>query len=462
MTSRSPPPEDDAALESRGAERRRSRASRRWRSSGERFGITALAVALVAGALWLTYQFVEPAPPDTLRIASGSPQGAYHAFANELAREFAVEGITLEIVETEGSIDNLARLDAGAVDIAFVQSGLADAGTYPEFEGLASLYYEPLWIFSTREPRPERIVDLKGLRVAVGPEGSGTRRVALQLLEANGIGLDALTLEPLGETDAADALLAGDIDAAFAISSAGGALVTSLLGTDGVTLMDFTRSEAYARRYPFFTSLVLPAAVIDLERDVPARDISLVAAAATLVAHERLHPALADLAMQAAGRVFSRTTLFSKAERFPSPDYLDFPLGDEADRYYKYGIPFLQRYLPFWAANLIDRLKLLALPLLALLLPLSRLLPPAYRWTVRKKVFRWYEEVQRIDLRASDDPRPASLKACLGELARIEDDAREVAVPLGYAHELYALRLHIDLLTQQIERRLADASPTTA
>lgn len=457
MSSPIPPSPDDDAHERHGAARRRSRAARRWRSNGERVGITTLAVALVAGALWLTYQFVEPAPPDTLRIASGSTDGAYDAFARELAREFAAEGITLEVIETEGSVDNLARLEAGDVDIAFVQSGIASAEDYPALEGLASLYFEPLWIFSTREPRPERIADLEGLRVSIGPKGSGTRRVALQLLEANGISEDALTLAPSGGTSAADALLAGELDAVFAISSADGSMVRSLLGRDGVTLMDFTRAAAYARRYPFFTSLVLPAGVIDLERDVPSRDIALVAAAATLVAREELHPALADLAMQAAGRVFARTTLFSDAGRFPSPDFLDFPLSDEADRYYKYGPPFLQRFLPFWAANLVDRLKLLALPLLALLLPLSRLLPPAYRWTVRKKVFRWYEEVQRIDLRASDDPRPASLGACLEELGRIEDDAREVAVPLGYAHELYALRLHIDLLTQQIERRLADA-----
>ena len=438
----------------RSAHRRSSRRSRRWRSAGERFAITFGAVALVAGTLWLTYQFVEPAPPDSLRIATGGSGGAYHAFARELAREFAAEGITLEVIETAGSVDNLARLREREVDIAFVQSGLADAAEYPRFEGLASLYFEPLWVFSTREPRPARIADLKGLRVAAGPDGSGTRRVALQLLESNGIAADELTLLPDTARAAAEALLEGSIDAAMTISSADATMVRTLLGAEGVTLMNFTRAEAYARRYPFFTNLTLPAGVIDLERDLPSRDISLVAAAATLVAHRSLHPALADLSMQAAGRVFARTTLFSAAGRFPSPEFVDFPLSDEATRYYKYGVPFLQRYLPFWAANLIDRLKLLALPLVALLLPLSRLLPPAYRWSVRKKVYRWYAEVQSIDQLAGDDSREATLERCLADLARIEDEAREVAVPLAYAHELYALRLHIDLLSQQIERRL--------
>ena len=460
MTSRRPSPAGDETEDekrdalARSDLRRSSRSSRRWRSAGERAAITFGAVALVAGALWLTYQFVEPAPPDSLRIASGDPKGAYHAFAQELAREFAAEGIALEVVESAGSVDNLERLRNREVDIAFVQSGLASAADYPRLEGLASLYHEPLWVFSTREPRPERIADLRGLRVAAGPDGSGTRRVALQLLEANGIAPDDLTLLPDSADVATAALLDGSLDAVLTISSADAAMVRTLLGADGVTLMDFTRAEAYARRYPFFTSLTLPGGVIDLERDLPARDITLVAAAATLVAHRSLHPALADLAMQAAGRVFARTTLFSPAGRFPAPDFVDFPLGDEATRYYKYGVPFLQRYLPFWAATLIDRLKLLALPLVALLLPLSRLLPPAYRWSVRKKVYRWYAEVQSIDQLAGDDPRRATLERCLVDLARIEDEAREVAVPLAYAHELYALRLHIDLLSQQIGRRL--------
>ena len=452
-----PPPAGDEERDvlARGNRRRSSRSSRRWRSAGERAAITLGASALVAGALWLTYQFVEPAPPDSLRIASGAPGGAYHRFAEELAREFAAEGITLEVVESAGSIDNLARLRAREVDIAFVQSGLANAAEYPRLEGLASLYYEPLWVFSTREPRPERIADLRGLRVAVGPAGSGTRRVALQLLEANGIEPDELTLRPDSADAATKALLDGSIDAALTISSAEAAMVKTLLDADGVTLMNFTRAEAYARRYPFFTALTLPAGVIDFERDIPARDITLVAAAATLVAQRSLHPALADLSMQAAGRVFAGTTLFSAAGRFPAPDYVDFPLSDEATRYYSYGVPFLQRYLPFWAATLVDRLKLLALPLIALLLPLSRLLPPAYRWSVRKKVYRWYAEVQSIDHLAGDDPRRATLERCLIDLGRIEDEAREVTVPLAYAHELYALRQHIDLLSQQIERRLS-------
>jgi len=249
-------------------------------------------------------------------------------------------------------------------------------------------------------------------------------------------------------------LLDGSIDAALSISSANASMVQTLLAVPNIQLMSVGRAEAYARRYPWFSHLTLPRGVIDLAQDRPPETIDLIAVAATLVATTDLHPALGDLMMRAAASVAARDTLFSRAGRFPSRDFLDFPVSADAERYYKYGVPFLLRYLPFWAANLVDRLKLLALPLLALLLPLSRMLPPAYRWTVRKKVYHWYDEVQAIDQSTTDDSSPAALARCLLELNRIEDEARAIEVPLSYAHELYALRQHIDMLTLQIERRL--------
>ena len=416
------------------------------------YGGTAL---LIAVALWVTYQFVEPAPPDTLVMATGSPEGAYHAFGRELAGEFAKEGVKLELRESAGSVENLALLESDEeVKVAFLQSGIASAADHPDLRGLASVDFEPLWLFSNMDTRLRRIGDLAGLRVAVGAEGSGTRQVALQLLADNALSEPDITLLPLSGSKAVDALLDGSIDAALTISSANAAMVERLLLEPDIQLMNVTRAEAYARRYPWFSHLTLPRGVIDLALDRPSEDIELIAVAATLVATEDLHPALGDLMMRAAAKVAARDTLFSRSGRFPSPDFLDFPVSADAQRYYKYGVPFLLRYLPFWAANLVDRLKLLALPLLALLLPLSRMLPPAYRWTVRKKVFRWYDEVQSIDQSASQDSSPAALKRCLVELRRIEDEAREIEVPLGYANELYVLRQHVDLLIQQIERRL--------
>ena len=454
------------------------------REAPHRIGLLASSALLVVAALWLAYQFVEPAPPDSLALATGDPTGAYHAAGERLREAFAVEGIELELLSTEGSVDNLGRLAAGEADVAFVQSGLvrgtsaddgaataaddAAAAELPALdglEGLASLYFEPVWIFVRASERPTRLDALAGRRVAVGRRGSGTRPVALRLLAESGVGeADAEFLE-MGTDDAAEALSAGRIDAAFVISSADAPTVRRLLLDPEVLLLDLERAAGWSRRHAWLNHLLLPAGTLDFARDLPPVDVRLLGVAATLVAREDLHPALADLLMRAAGETFRRDTLFSNAGRFPSPDYLELPISDEATRYYRYGVPFLQRNLPFWAATLVDRLKLLALPLVALLIPLSRLLPPAWRWTVRKKVFRWYAEVQTCDLSAREDGSRANLEACLAALGRIEDEARGVEVPLGYAHELYALRLHVDLLAGQIRRRLDErdaAGPTPA
>ena len=189
---------------------------------------------------------------------------------------------------------------------------------------------------------------------------------------------------------------------------------------------------------------------MNLAGNIPPVDISLIAPAATLVAHEELHPALSDLVLQVSDDLFSGSGMFAQEGQFPSAELMDFPLSPEAERYYKSGPPLLQQFLPFWAATLIDRLKVLLLPLLALLLPLSKILPPTYRWSVRKKIYNWYEELQQVDQSASEIPTEKNLELCLARLDKIETEVREVEVPLGYAHELYILRQHIDLLARQI------------
>ncbi len=429
---------------------RPTKRTRTWSSKLKKYTLLTLVVAAV---LWFTYQFVEPAPPRKLTIATGSQQGAYYQFAKQLQSEFALEGIDLILLETEGSVENLEHLaDGGDAQVAFLQSGIANAARHSAIEGLASLYFEPLWVFSNHSKRLQRVGDLTGLRIAVGPARSGTRQVMTQLLADNGLDENHLTLLPLAGLAAVDALIDGTIDVVTTISAEHAVTVKQLLGKNhpGIKLMSFERADAYARRYPYFSSVSLPEGVIEFDLNIPASRIQLVTTAATLVVRNDLHPALSDLLMQAAGRVFKRDTLFSSAGQFPSPEFLDFQLNPEAERYFKYGVPFLQRFLPFWAANLIDRLKLLALPLIALFLPLSKILPPAYRWSVRKKIYHWYDEVQLIDQSAFDNTDDENLHNCLQQLARIESDARDVDVPLGYAHELYALRQHIDLLKQQI------------
>lgn len=436
--------------------KKKRRKTRAWLRTLKDSGLVyGLGVLLIVLATWFTFQFVEPAPPRSLTIATGSADGAYRFFAQRLKRRLAEEHVELNILETDGSVDNLQRLKNDSVDVAFLQSGLARAETYPQLDSLGALYYEPVWIFTRTGLTINRLDGLVGKNVAVGGSGSGSRIVASRLLEANEMSEEDVLFSDLSGLSAVAALERGDIDALISVASVSAPMITALLGSDKAQLATLSRSPAYARREPWLTHLTLPEGAVNLARNIPAKSVDLLAVKATLVASDELHPALRDLLLQAADSVFSEATVLSAANEFPATSGADFPLAAGAKRYYEQGPPFLQRYLPFWIANLVDRLKLLAIPLLALLLPLSRMLPPAYRWTVRKKIFRWYEQVQDLDQAASDEQTTDTLAHFKTALMAIEDEVRDVEVPLGYAHELYVLRQHIDLLIRQIDHRMS-------
>lgn len=407
-------------------------------------------IVLAAIVLFVAYQFVEPAPPYTLKIATAGESGAYHKFGLKYQRLLEKKGIDLVVVPSSGSVQNLELLRERNVDAAFVQGGVGSAYQNPDVKGLASLYLEPLWIFTRSADVPQRISDLAGLKLAVGPEGSGTRKIARQILADNNLDEQSVTLLPLSATDGADALKAGTIDALFVVTQAETAIISELVAVPDFQLMNLKRAEAYSRLHPYLTHVVIPEGVVDMVRNVPESDIHLIAPSATLVIHENLHPALIDQLMQVADAVHTNGSLLTDYGQFPNPANLDYPLSSEAERYYENGPPFLQKYLPFWAATLVDRLKVMLLPLLALIIPLAKVLPPVYTWRVRSRIYRWYEELHGLEAAAHDNE---SRQASLDELDRMENEVRKVEVPLSYDQELYSLRLHIDLLRKQLNDR---------
>ncbi|MCG8428586.1 MAG: TAXI family TRAP transporter solute-binding subunit [Chromatiales bacterium] len=369
------------------------------------------ALLLIIAGFILAYQFVQPAPPTKIRIATGSETGAYHLFGKRFAEFVAQEQIELELVTTEGSQDNIALLQSSKVDIAFVQSGAGTADQATDLRALGSLYFEPVWLFSRKQLTITQLTDLTGKRVAIGHTGSGTHPVALQLLTDNAISDTDSQLLALGGEASAKALLNGEIDAAFFIASPQSPLVRQLLTAEQIQLFSFERAEAYTRRHRYLSAVTLPEGVIDLQRNIPAEKTTLLAASANLVGTDDLHPALIDLLLQGAQEIYAKGGWFEQPGQFPSPDYLDFPLLKEAERYYKYGPPFLQRYLPFWAATLVDRLKVMILPLLALMLPLIKIMPPIYRWRMRSRIYCWYRDILAVDRQLRDNeitPEPVA------------------------------------------------------
>ena len=418
------------------------------------------AALLVVAGFWLAYQFVEPAPPKHLLISSGAPDGAYHAFAERYRDILARNGIRLEIRASSGSIENMSRLkdEASGVDIAFVQAGIAQEDEDSELVSLGNVYYEPVWVFYRGGRTLDRLTQLKGKRVAVGGENSGTQLLALQLLIASGFEPDEPGLVTLGGEAAEAALQKGEVDAVFFIAAPEAAAIQRLLRIADIRLMNFAQAEAYTRRLPYLSVVKLPEGSADLVRNLPPSDTLLVAPTAHLVARTSLHPALASLLAQALVEVHGKPGLFNRSGEFPAFRDSDFPHSDVAQRYYKSGPPFLRRYLPFWVAVLADRLIVMLIPLFALLIPAARFAPTLYAWRIRSRIYRSYGELKYLEQDIQKNFNAEKTGEYMEKLDRIEAQANVRPIPLAFTSELYSLREHINLVRDTLLRRQAKQS----
>ncbi len=419
----------------------------------------ALLLGLVA-LLWLAWRVLDPTPERRIVIATGPEQGAYQAFAERYLPLLQAQGLTVELRASQGSRQNLQWLrDANSgVMAALVQSGieeLADGDATAGLRSLGSVAPEPLWLFyrASRLPRgappPTRLAELEGWRIHTGPAGGGTGALLRQLTAANGLTTPPVPADEREAVHAVVELLQGRIDALAMVSAADAPLVQYLLRTPGVALFDFAQSEAYARRFAFLTPQRLPRGVVDLAADQPGADVRLVAATASLVVRADLHPALQQLLVQTASAVHRGGGWFARPGEYPNPTAGEFVLADEAARHYRSGPPWLQRHLPFWLANFVDRMWLVLLPLLAVLLPLARVLPPLITLRLRSRVYRWYAHLRALE--AEMESAGADLPALSQRLEALDRQTEKIGVPLAYAHELYDLRAHI----HGVRKRLA-------
>jgi TRAP transporter TAXI family solute receptor len=419
-------------------------------------------VVLVAAIGVAAYMLVDPAPPPRLTLATGQEQSAQEQFGRRYAQVLARDGITVVLQPSLGSQDNLRRLVDGKADIAFVQSGSAASAQGKELGlvSLGSLYTEPVWLFLRDATKATSLTQLKGKRINLGPEGSGVPNLFRQVLAVNGMEPGDLKITGLENTPATVELLDGRIDGLVFSSAPEAPLIQMLLRTPGIRLFDFAQAEAYTRRLPFLSHVVLPRGIVDLGRDIPAQDYHLIAPTATLVARKDLHPALIDLFVKAAGEIHGGTGWFQQQGQFPSARYTEIPVAPEADRYYREGPPFLQRYMSFWLANLFDRLWLFVVPLLALAIPLSRVVPPLYVWRIRSRIYRWYGQLRAVEQAleaAHGAQREQALPGLLQRLDDIEERVNQISIPLAFADALYGLRSHINFVRQRV--RAAAAGP---
>lgn len=420
-------------------------------------------------ALVVAWMFVKPAPPGSAVIATGSRNGAYFSTAQAYADYLGNNGMTLNIRETAGSIENYELLldPASGVVAAIVQGGTLPQGAEDKLEAVVSIYYEPVWVFVRNDANVNDLRDLRGKRIAVGPQGSGTRMLARELLAANGVknperpdkGLEVFTESDLTGEKAATALANGEIDAAFIVSSPDAPIIAYFMSASNVALLGINRSMGYERAFNYLAAVTLHEGSLDFANNLPARDTPLIAPAATIVVRQDTHVAVVQLLVQAAVREHERGTLLSPPGTFPSTARTDLPVPEETKYYLKRGPSFLQRHMPFWLASLVDRLLIMMLPLLTLIIPLARMAPPTYRWRIRSRIYRWYSELREADehLRTGAD-REAIVRDAK-RMDELEEEITGVVVPLSYMQEFYNLRLHIAFIKRKLTERLGEEPP---
>lgn len=422
-----------------------------WRDLAMTLGpILLLSIA----GIWVAIRFVRPAPPSSITITSGPDGSVFRNTAEKYRSILASNGITVQILPSKGSLENLQRLNDPSfhVDIGFVQGGVATGIKVERLVSLGSLFYEPLAIFYRSADPVDRLSQFSGKRLAIGAEGSGTRALALTLLKANGIESGGRTaLLDLSGEDAARALIAHKIDAVFLTGdSATPPLMRKLLQTPGIRVFNFVQAEAYTRRFRYLTRLELPMGTLDLGKNSPERTLYLIAPTVELVGRENLHPAISDLLIEAAREIHGSATLLQHAGEFPAPLEHEFRISNDAARYYKSGKRFLYRALPFWLASLADRAFVVLVPIVVLLLPGLRLVPSLYQWRVRARIYRWYGALIRLEREGLMNSTPEQPEQMLKQLDEIEKGVNNMKVPVAFADQFYVLREHIRFVRERL------------
>ena len=419
-----------------------------------------LIVLLVPGLLltlgigWLAFTMIRPAPPGTVVIAGGQEDSTFHNHAKKYAELIARHGIKVKILTTDGSEENLDLLqkENGKVDVGFVQAGLVSEDETQGIMSLGTMYVQPFMVFYRGRGDVDHLSELKGRKIAIGPDGSGTNTLSLKLLKENRMTAADVTLLEIDGDDAVDAFKQKKIDAIFTTSELiRTETMRELMSLPGVHLMNFLQADGYLRHLPYLSRLVAPKGSFDLGMDLPKQDIQLIGTPVELIARASLHPAISDLLLEAAHAVHGKPGMFRKPKEFPEATEHVIPVSEEARRYYTSGSPLQYRRLPFWLASLVDRILIVLVPSLIVLIPLSRAIPPLYRWRIRSKIYRSYGLLIKIEREMQRDQTPERLEDLQQRLLDVENSVDNLHLPIAFADQLYVLREHINLVRQRFD-----------
>jgi len=426
----------------------------------ETFGFSpalASVVALFLGCVCLlaVVWVVQSAPPRKLVMTSGPEGSSFQRWADDYQKILAMHGVELEIRPSGGSLDNLKRLQSATegVDIGFVAGGIAKDENLGGLVSLGSVAYQPLLVFYRGTASINRLSQLAGERVAIGAPGSGTRALALTLLQANGITGAPTTFVDLDAGAAAAALMQGKLDAVFLMGdSASVQTLRDLTRAPDVQLFSFVQADAYVRRNTFLNKITLPQGSIDLGKNLPAQDVVLVGPTVEFVARAGLHSALSDLLLDVARQVHGKAGLLQKRGEFPAPLEHEFKLSDDAQSYYKTGRSWLYRSVgSFWVASLLNRLLVAVVPLALVLIPAIRLMPVAYRFSIQLKFYRCYRPLQRVERESFGPLTTERVRELLGQIDEVEKSVNRLKVPASFADRLYWLRSYLHFVRERLK-----------
>jgi TRAP-type uncharacterized transport system substrate-binding protein len=402
----------------------------------------------------ITYHFVRPTPPSTVVMTTGVEGRTYAALGERYRQILARSGVHLKLLPSSGAVENLRRLmdKSLVVDVGFLQGGTSSSSEAPDLLSLGSILYTPLWIFYRSDGTFDDFSQLKGKRIAIGPEGSSSRKFSFDLLKASRVADPPTTLFNFADEAAIKALKEGRVDAVITLGTVDNIFVQDLLNSQNAKLMSLNQAEAYTRVFPALSHVILPKGVVNLAKKLPASDIHLLSPTTNLVVRDTMHPALMYLLLDAAAEIHGGPGWVNKAGEFPAPKVQDFPLSDQAERFYKTGRPFLYDYLPFWVAVFLDRIVKILAPVVVILFPMMRIMPWLYSWRNRSKLYRWYGELKYLELEVSKHPQTNRISDYYAKLDHIEASVKKIKVPLAFYRELYILREHIELVRERVIR----------
>lgn len=427
-------------------------------------GLLVILVSILLAALIsiiIAYHFKSP---DNLTMTTGFENGSYAIFGERYRQILEREKITLELLPSSGSIENLKRLNDKSyrVDAGFVQDGMSSPAEANNLVSLGAIGYSPLWVFYRGQETFNYLSELKGKRIAIGPEGSGVRKFAIDLLKLNNSAAPPTVLLDLSSDAANKALLEGTVDAVMIIGAEDNALVKELLYAPKVKLMSFRQAEAYTRLIPALSHVVLPQGILDVSKKMPSQDVHLLSVTTSLIVRKDLHPALIYLLLDAAVEIHSDAGWVNKKGEFPTLKELSFPSSNYAERFYRSGRPFLLDYLPFGIAAFVDRTILFMFPVALILIPLIRSIPWVYSWRHRRKFYHWYRELKNLELEVMESSKLEDISGYHEKIDRIEASINRIPVPLAFFKEVYRLQEHVDLVRGKLVRlsnRSKEANP---